>query len=179
MILTGLSALHAGRSTRATKGASLCATATATAQPHNRAHSNTMLASSALLLVVGSALAQHEGDYLQLFKCGSTAAELFEQHHQTLADARNWTTIRMQHNASLCVTACSNCDPATSRGHGRLQLQACTIGSTAQAWSLVAGGAGSVQVETSKAFVQSSKCVGWNICPASTSTARPVVENRP
>ena len=136
-----------------------------------------------LLLLLAACIApnsraQHEGDYLHLFKCdGSAAAELFEQHQEILKDGRNWTTIRPQKNVSLCVTACTNCDPATSGGYGRLQLQQCQLASTAQAWSLVAGGVGSVQVETNKAFVQSSKCVAWNICPASMIKSRPFANN--
>lgn len=136
-----------------------------------------------LLLLVAACIApnaraQHEGDYLHLFKCdGSEAAELFEQHHEILKDGRNWTSIRPQNNVSLCVTVCANCDPTASGGYGRLQLQQCQVGNTAQAWSLVAGGVGSVQIQTNKAFVQSSKCVGWNINPASSVKARPFANN--
>ena len=145
----------------------------------------TLLLPVALALLAASAIGQREGDFLQLFTCdGHAGPELFEQQHETLADGRNWTTIRSQRNASLCVSDCANCDPKGSGGYGRLQLQPCARGSTAQAWSLVpvtgsGSAAGSVQVQTSNAFVQSQKCVGWNICPASTTPgpARPFANN--
>lgn len=141
-----------------------------------------MLCWLCLLLLMTTTQAQREGDYLQLYTCSGTtsSAELFARQHETLpGDGRNWTTVRPQRNSSLCVSACTECDPKTSGGYGRLQLQACQRGSPAQAWSLVPvrGGGGSVQVQTSKAFVQSQKCVAWNICPASTGSKRPFASN--
>eukprot|EP01045_Picozoa_sp_COSAG04_P013471 COSAG04_NODE_957_length_9173_cov_27.835133_2_plen_454_part_00 len=129
------------------------------------------------LLLVG-ATAQREGDVLQLQACRGVPEERFQQHHHVLPDGRNWTSIRPAGKASLCVSVCPNCDAAQSGGYGRLQLQQCSNGSNAQAWSLVpAAQPNTFSVQTARAFVQSQKCTVWNICPADTSSARPFKPN--
>ena len=125
-----------------------------------------------LLALPPSALSQRAGDVLQLQPCEDVPAEHFEERFEILGDGRNWTTIRPAGDTSLCVSVCPNCD-STNSPYGRMQLQQCSQGSNAQAWSLVpAPSPGTFSVQTAKAFVQSQKCTVWNICPADMSSAR-------